>query len=807
MPPITFNGNTLEPDTSRSRLAPDASQTDYILIQTDHLLSRDESLSLIAKGVEILQLATTSIDKTVFTYLCHYPHTDLATLNGLPFVLHALTYHDDFVVAPTLKQADWDSDHPGPGIVMSKRGEDGDGDGERRVGLLISLHTGCSQDTANNVRATIEMMAEPGQESVEILHCSPSQLGILAMPALIPKIAALDPVMAVNPARQNVMHTLKIRDELGCPTSEFFPAKSSSSPSQFSYTGAGPRYQGQNQIVGVMDSGFDLGDYSNPDAIHPGALLTSTPKVEHRIANLSDHSNRTPKRANGIFLADAIGHGTHVAGIISSGLDRPTAAPAFPKSSGCIGVAPESKIYMTPLVIGHDDDRAGNIRRNIQELKDQTFNVTILNNSWGVDPPKKGESGSYIATAADEIDVELFNDIQLLTPFSAGNEARKLAFHDQQAKTKPVNRQINAQAQGKNVITVGATWNDRFYAPRVSFLEPQDQVAPFEDGNTEEGRAYDNLDIDFTVNDLSMGKEPAKSIATFSNKGPTYHNLLKPDVVAPGTGVLSLLSRHPAAYGNFHHGPKEKNTFPDGTDLMFAAGTSMSAPVVSALAACIKEAAIVTSGYTPTGITLKAIIINAAVSCAGAAFFYMVFVGNKAEENIFGRGVLQNPPDCIQGFGEVNYPRSIAHFIPTDLPPLLQPPNYAGYVEFLFDTASNATFERDIVPRETDTKCSVTLAWYDPPAAEIQFKLQLQVQVTNPAGSVTQHSPPPIFIYPDYPIFTSGTAPSVDYGCVQKVTIDLTPGLGQQVKARVTSAAGTVFANRTANFSVVWLCE
>jgi hypothetical protein len=102
MAPITLRGATIDPENAPEGLLPaDASATNYILVQPEHALNRQESLQLGALGVQIHR----SQDKN-HTYLCRYEPEDLAQIERLPFVKHAIIYHPCFVIDGSLKDVD-----------------------------------------------------------------------------------------------------------------------------------------------------------------------------------------------------------------------------------------------------------------------------------------------------------------------------------------------------------------------------------------------------------------------------------------------------------------------------------------------------------------------------------------------------------------------------------------------------------------------------------------------------------------------------------------------------------------------------
>ena len=79
----------------------------------------------------------------------------------------------------------------------------------------------------------------------------------------------------------------------------------------------------------------------------------------------------------------------------------------------------------------------------------------------------------------------------------------------------------------------------------------------------------------------SKDKEPGK-IGYYSSTGPAMNDLMKPDVVAPGTNVVS-------SYSQFYHPEKEVVSYSDYNGERYPwgvnSGTSMSAPVVAGVIA------------------------------------------------------------------------------------------------------------------------------------------------------------------------------------------------------------------------------
>lgn len=102
---ITINGISLDPVAESAALraaaleSPDASQSNYVLIQTTGPLADDQKAQLADLGVEIQEYVPES------TYLCRYVPSDLTPIRELPFVAWANVYLEGFKIAPALRPA------------------------------------------------------------------------------------------------------------------------------------------------------------------------------------------------------------------------------------------------------------------------------------------------------------------------------------------------------------------------------------------------------------------------------------------------------------------------------------------------------------------------------------------------------------------------------------------------------------------------------------------------------------------------------------------------------------------------------
>jgi len=177
---------------------------------------------------------------------------------------------------------------------------------------------------------------------------------------------------------------------------------------------------------------------------------------------------------------DSMGHGTHVAGtVLGTGQGQ---------AGKYAGLAPEATLIGMSAIGGSITPEA----TNAQTLKDAVnHGASVCTNSWG-DPSQHGTYGSMAIaydTGVRDADPSLPGNQSIIVVFAAGNEG----FSG-----------IREPATAKNVITIGATGNNRPLAP--------DQVAGF------------------------------------SSNGPTSDGRRKPDVMSPGAQVTSLQYGTQAGY-------------------------------------------------------------------------------------------------------------------------------------------------------------------------------------------------------------------------------------------------------------------
>jgi len=278
---------------------------------------------------------------------------------------------------------------------------------------------------------------------------------------------------------------------------------------------------GKGYVVSAADTGLD-GEHGN----FPGKL----PSINY---------------FGGDVNRDTYGHGTHVLGTIAGvGLPYPT------DSSGArrkyIGVAPEAQVFSQDIFDGFS------FYRNFDVIgRDAVQRGAVVNsNSWG-----EYLGGRY---TANEVAYDtMVRDADGTTP-----GAQPLMFCFSAGNAGPGGGTMGSPGSAKNIITVGATGNDR-------------------------------------------GGSSSNSMAGFSSRGPAADSRVKPDVVASGVNVISSAARQPT---QMPFSPPSDG----GTSWTQASGTSMSCPATAGAVTEVYAFSNAIWGHNPSPALVKALLINGA---------------------------------------------------------------------------------------------------------------------------------------------------------------------------------------------------
>lgn len=227
------------------------------------------------------------------------------------------------------------------------------------------------------------------------------------------------------------------------------------------------------------------------------------------------------------------------------------------------GMAPDAKLVFH--AIATEGDRVGG---NLNVFLDEAYGegARIHSDSWGSDDEGEYSIDSYL------FDKFIWDHPDLTALIAAGNSG----VYGYET--------VGSPATAKNVIAVGASENLR---PEIN-----------EDSDNEDDIAY------------------------FSSLGPTIDGRFKPDIVAPGTAILSTRSSI---------APDDNFMGPFNSYYAYMQGTSMATPILAGGTAQIRQF-LVEKGYEkPSGALIKSMIIT------GADVLDTVF-----EAQGYGRANLQN---------------------------------------------------------------------------------------------------------------------------------------------------------------------
>ena len=288
------------------------------------------------------------------------------------------------------------------------------------------------------------------------------------------------------------------------------------------------------------------------------------------------------------------GHGTHVSGSVmgsgsaSSGLAGLT--------SPVRGLAYKAKLVFQAVQQQMDWKSPANATRygryllagiplDLGDLFSYAYKkrARVHSNSWG-----GGDPGAY-DSQCEQLDRFVWEHKDFCILFAAGNDGTD---KDGDGKINPMS--VTSPGTAKNCITVGACENRRpdFDAEKYGDWWPDDYPsAPFK-------------------ND-PMADNPDQVVA-FSSRGPTQDGRFKPDVIAPGTFILSTRSTQIAPNN------KAWAAFPPSQLYFYMGGTSMATPLTAGAVVLLRE-------YyrkkmkvkSPTAALLKATLIAGANRLSG----------------------------------------------------------------------------------------------------------------------------------------------------------------------------------------------
>jgi len=400
---------------------------------------------------------------------------------------------------------------------------------------------------------------------------------------------------------------------------------------------------GRGQVVAVADSGIDE---AHPDLM--GRLLGV--RAWGRPGDASDPH----------------GHGTHVAGSV---------AGDGSKSAGAVrGTAPEAQLFFQSVMDARG--QLGGLPADLGELFDEAYQAgaRIHNNSWGA------EAGSAYRVNSLEVDDYVAAHPDLLVVIAAGNEGT--AAQPQFTAAGSVDLfSLDAPATAKNALTVGAARSDRVPTDNPTWGEwwPHDFPPP--------------------IGKEQISGDP-EAMAAFSGRGPCDEQIrMKPDVVAPGTFILS--TRSAIAPARHFWGEGEPG-------YAYMGGTSMATPLVSGCAALVRQYFTDQRGHQPSAALLKAALVNGARWLSGKDA-----LNDHTKE-----------PNYHQGFGCVYLPWTL----PNDALPSMRLEYADDWQAPANPLARVGDARQFLVTVEADTWLRLCLVWTDPPGRGLQNNLNVLLE-------------------------------------------------------------------------------
>lgn len=343
-------------------------------------------------------------------------------------------------------------------------------------------------------------------------------------------------------------------------------------------------YTGQGQMVGVADTGLDIG--------------TST----------GIHSDFTDSVQAGYVYGigaktweDPMGHGTHVAGSVAgrgAGLDGSLKGGAHSAKLVPQGMwSPIIDNLTVPSKLGAMFEAA------------YKEGARIHTNSWGA----ARNFGAY-DSMAQQVDEFMWTHPDMLVLFAAGNSGV-----DMNKDGRIDANSIGSPATAKNTLSVGASEN-------LNALGGIQKMAKELNGGAAK----------WGVEPIASSKlsDNMNGIAIFSSRGPTTDGRTKPEIVAPGTNILS--SRSHVATASPMWGAYD-------ADYTYAGGTSMATPLTAAAAAVTRQVLMEKFNIAaPSAALVKAVLMHTA---------FDMFPGQ------YGTGAtqeLQRRPNSDEGYGRVD---------------------------------------------------------------------------------------------------------------------------------------------------------
>jgi len=352
---------------------------------------------------------------------------------------------------------------------------------------------------------------------------------------------------------------------------------------------------GTGQTVAVCDTGLDTGDATTLSDDFKPQFVKAYALGRPILNDWSDDN----------------GHGTHVAGsVLGNGRLSGSNPTTHDYGGSFAGVAPAANLIFQSIL-----DRTGGLGGIPADFNDlfgppYADGARIHTNSWGAP-----FAGAYTNESA-MVDDFTWNHPDMLILFAAGNEGE-----DGDLDGVVDLDSMDTPGTAKNALTVGASENSR---PSITTAWGDGWPEDFPVDPINSDRLADNVD----------------GMAAFSSRGPTDDGRIKPDIVAPGTFIISARSHDPAAgtgWGvyNDHY--------------LYMGGTSMATPLTAGAATLVREWLMEIKGMSePSAALIKAILLNGAADMSPGQY------GTGSTQEI-----PSQIPNFVEGWGRVDLMESL----------------------------------------------------------------------------------------------------------------------------------------------------
>ncbi len=415
---------------------------------------------------------------------------------------------------------------------------------------------------------------------------------------------------------------------------------------------------GQGQIVAIADTGLDVGPNGTLSADFAGRI-----KSAYALRRPNDWS-------------DPGGHGTHTTGTLAGSGILSGANPAIHNyTNSFAGAAPEAQIVIQSI---GDSGEYVFPPIDLNDLFGPAYadGARVHSNSWG-----SASNGAY-TLQSQQVDAFAWNHRDMVLVFSAGNHGV-----DANANGVVDLGSIYSPASAKNCIAVGASENLRLSGGRQTSYG----------ANWPSDFPVDPIKTDLMSNNIN-------GMAAFSSRGPTADGRIKPDIVAPGTNIISARSHVPGSgtgWGVYN------------SHYVYNGGTSMSTPLVAGAAALVRENYVKNFNVQPSAALIKATILNTATDMNPGQY------GTGAAREMTAR------PNMVQGWGRLNVLSAVAPAAPRVL----------DFVDEAVGIQTGQSKSYDFQVLSSAVPLRVTLVWTDPPGsvlAQKELVNDLNLVVTAP---------------------------------------------------------------------------